>query len=56
MAKELVDHSFDLARKADNKLEVAEKAHVKANKKLKKTLAQLSKVKRVQKNTELALC
>lgn len=41
-----MDHSFDLARKAENKLEAAKKAHKKAEKKLKETLVQLSKVEK----------
>ena len=39
MPEEWVDHSLDLVRKAENKLEVAEKAHVETDKKLKETLA-----------------
>ena len=39
MAEEWVGHSLDLARKAENKLEAAEKAHTDVDKKLKKTLA-----------------
>ena len=35
MAKEWVGHSLDLVRKAENKLEAVEKAHVDADKKLK---------------------
>ena len=48
MVVEWVDHSLDLARKVENKLEVAEKAHAEVDKMLKETLA-------AQKNTELAL-
>ena len=36
MAKEWVDHSLEVARDANNKLEAIERAH--ADKKLKKTL------------------
>ena len=39
MVVEWVDHSLDLARKVENKLEVAEKAHAKVDKMLKETLA-----------------
>lgn len=55
MAKEWVDHSFDLARKAETKLEAAERAHKKAEKKLKETLVQLSKVEKAQRNAKSAL-
>lgn len=39
MAEEWVDHSLDLARTTENKLEASEKAHAKVDKKLKGTLA-----------------
>ena len=39
MVKEWVDHFLDLARKAENKLEATEKAHLDVDKKLKETLA-----------------
>ena len=34
-----MDHSLVLVRKAENKLEAIEKAHMEADKKLKETLA-----------------
>jgi len=46
MAEEWVDHFLDLARKAENKLEVVKKAHTEADKRLKETLAQLTKVEK----------
>ena len=55
MPEEWVDHSLDLVRKAENKLEVAEKAHVETDKKLKETLAQLTKVEKAQRNAESTL-
>ena len=55
MAKEWVGHSLDLVRKAENKLEAVEKAHVDADKKLKQTLAQLTEVKNAHRNAESAL-
>ena len=39
MDEEWVDHSLDMARKAEKGLEAAEKARAEANKKLKETLA-----------------
>ena len=55
MAEEWVDHSMDVARKAEKGLEAAEKALAEANKKLKETLTQLSKVEKAQRNVESAL-
>lgn len=55
MDKVWVDHSLVLARKAKTKLEAAEKAYAKADKKLKENLAQLTKVEKAQKNVESAL-
>ena len=55
MAEEWVDHSLDVARKAEKGLEVAEKAHAEVDKKLKETLAQLSEVEKDQRNAEMAL-
>lgn len=55
MAKEWVDHSLDLARKAKNNLEAAVKAQIKVKQKLKDTLAQLSEVEKAHKNAESAL-
>ena len=52
MAKEWVDHSLDMAREAKNKLEVAEKAHTDADKKLKETLAQLTEVEKAHRNAK----
>ena len=43
-----------MARKAEKGLEAAEKAHAKADKKLKETLAQLSEVEKAQRNAESA--
>ena len=54
MAEEWVNHSLDVARKAEKGLEAAEKAHAEADKKLKKTLAQLSEVEKAQRNAESA--
>ena len=54
-AKEWVNHALDQARKAKGKLDVVEKAHVEADKKLKETLAQLTKVEKSWKNAEAAL-
>ena len=54
MVEEWVDHFLDLARKAENKLEVAEKAHPDVDKKLKETLAQLTEVEKAHKNVEFA--
>ena len=50
-----MDHSLDLVRKAKSKLEASEKAHIKVDKKLKETLAQLTEVEKDQKNVESAL-
>ena len=50
-----MDHSLDLVRKAENKLEAAEKAHMEMDKKLKETLAQLTEVEKAQRNTESTL-
>ena len=50
-----MDHSFDLVRKAENKLETTERAYVEANKKLKETLVQLSEVEKAQRNAKSAL-
>ena len=50
-----MEHSFDLARKAKNKLEDAKRAHAEVDKKLKENLVQLSKVEKVQRNAESAL-
>ena len=50
----MVDHSLDVARKAEKGLEVAKKAHVKVDKKLKETFAQLSEVEKAQRNAESA--
>lgn len=55
MAEKWVDHSLDMVRKAEPKLEVVERAHVKADKKLNDILAQLAEVDRAQKNAESAL-
>ena len=55
MAEEWVDHSLDVAREAENKLESAEKAHTEAYKKFKETLVQLTEVEKAQKNTESSL-
>ena len=55
MAEKWVDHSLDMARKAKNKLEAAEKAHMDTDKKLKETLAQLIEVKKAHRNVESAL-
>ena len=55
MAEEWVDHSLVLVRKAENKLEAIEKAHMEADKKLKETLAQLAEVEKAQRNAKFAL-
>lgn len=44
-----------MAREAKNKLEVAEKAHTDADKKLKETLAQLTEVEKAHRNAESTL-
>ena len=54
MAKEWVDHSLDMAKKAKNKLEAAERAYVDADKKLNETLAQLTEVEKAHKNAKSA--
>lgn len=48
-------HSLDLARKDENKLVTVKKAHAKADKKFKKTLSQLTEVKKAHKNAESTL-
>ena len=55
MAEEWVDHSFNLVRKAENKLETTERAYAEADKKLKETLVQLSEVEKAQRNAKSAL-
>ena len=55
MAEKSVDHSLNMARKAKNKLEAAKKAHAGMEKKLKETLAQLTKVEKAHRNVESAL-
>lgn len=55
MAEEWVDHSLDVARKAENNLEAAVKAQTEAEQKLKDTLAQLSEVEKAHKNAESSL-
>ena len=54
-AKEWVNHALDQARKAKGKLDIVEKAHVEADKKLKETFAQLTKVEKSWKNAKAAL-
>ena len=49
-----MDHSLDVARDAKNKLEVVERAHSDADKKLRETLAQLAEVEKAHKNAEFA--
>ena len=46
MVKEWVNHSLDVARKAEKGLEAAETAHMEVDKKLKETLGQLSEVEK----------
>ena len=55
MAEEWVDHSLDMARDAKNKLEATERAHLDADKKLRKNLAQLAEVEKAHRNAEFAL-
>ena len=55
MVKEWVNHSLDVARKAEKGLEAAETAHVKVDKKLKETLGQLSEVEKAQRNVKSVL-
>jgi len=55
MAEKWVDHFLDMARKAKNKLEAAEKARTDADKKLKETLAQLTEMEKAYRNAESAL-
>lgn len=55
MAKEWVDHDLDQARKAEGKLEAAEKAYAEVDKKLKETLSQLTEAEKAQRNVEAAL-
>ena len=50
-----MDHSLDVARDAKNKLEVAERAHSDADKKLRETLAQLAEVERPTRMQSLPL-
>ena len=49
MAEEWVNHAIDQARKAEGKLDIAEKAHVEADKNLKETFAQLTEVEKSRK-------
>ena len=51
----MVDHALGLAHKAEGKLETAERAHAKGDKKLKETISQLAKVEKSRKNSEVAL-
>ena len=55
MAEEWVNHAIDQARKAEGKLDAAEKAHVEADKNLKETFAQLTEVEKSRKNAKTAL-
>ena len=54
MAKEWVDHSLDMAKKAKNKLEAAKRAYADADKKLNETFAQLTKVEKAHRNAKSA--
>lgn len=55
MAKEWVDHSLDIARKAETKMEAAERALTKADHRLNDTLGQLVEVEKEQGNAESVL-
>ena len=55
VAKEWVDHALGQAREPEGKLEITEKAYEEADKKLKQTLSQLTKVEKFRKNTKAAL-
>ena len=46
---------MDKARKAEGKLDTAEKAYAEVDKKFKETLAQLTKVENAKRNAEVAL-
>ena len=46
MVEEWVNHSLDVARKAEKGLKAAEIAHMEVDKKLKETLGQLSEVEK----------
>lgn len=46
MVKKWIDHSLDMAIKTEKGMEAVKKAHAKVDKKLKKTIAQLSKVEK----------
>ena len=54
VVEEWVDHALDKAQKAEGKLDIAEKAHIEVDKKLKGTFAKLTKVENAQKNAEAA--
>ena len=54
MAKEWVDHSLDMAKKAKNKLEAVERAYADADKKLNETLTQLTEVEKAHRNAKSA--
>lgn len=55
MVDEWVNHALDQAWKVEGKLDATDKAHAEVDKKLKKTLAQLTEVEKVQKNVEATL-
>ncbi|XP_075645347.1 uncharacterized protein LOC142616359 [Castanea sativa] len=55
MAEEWVDHSLDLARKAEHNAEAAVRAQKEAELNLKETLTHLSEVEKAQKNAKAAL-
>lgn len=55
MAEEWVDHALSQVRKAKGKLEEAEKAHTKTEKRLKGTFFHLAEVEKSRKNFEFAL-
>ena len=55
MVEEWVDHSLDMARKAEKGQKAVEKVWAKVEKKLKETLAQLSEVEKAQQNAESTL-
>ena len=50
-----MDHALGQAREPEGKLEITEKAYEEADKKLKQTLSQLTKVEKFRKNTKAAL-
>ena len=53
VAKEWVDYALGQAREAEGKLEIVERAHAKADKKLKETLSQLTEVGSFERTLKL---